>query len=237
MPRVARVFAPGGCGVLGASPRVIALDDALNSLAEIDARKSQLVDLRFFGGLSIEETSAIIGVSPETVMHDWTMAKAWLRREMSTEHPTDIMKPELWQRIDDLFREALERDAGERDAFLAKAWAGDESLCREVQSLLASHERDGASWTVPHRIWRPACCKGIKPRHSWHKLLAISRSPGCCVRREGGVCVFHRPESSVYSFHGIATKPALAYLVESASFDTGSGRWLGPVSLGEVAHF
>jgi len=62
---------------------VVALDDALKSLAEIDPRKSQMVELRFFGGLSIEETAAVLKVSPGTVMREWTLAKAWLRREMT----------------------------------------------------------------------------------------------------------------------------------------------------------
>jgi RNA polymerase sigma-70 factor, ECF subfamily len=65
------------------SAEVVALDDALQSLARLDERKSQLVELRFFGGLSIEETAEVLGVSPGTVMRDWTLAKAWLRREMS----------------------------------------------------------------------------------------------------------------------------------------------------------
>jgi RNA polymerase sigma-70 factor, ECF subfamily len=62
---------------------VVALDDALARLAEIAPRKSQLVELRFFGGLDIEETAEVLQVSPGTVMRDWTFAKAWLRREMT----------------------------------------------------------------------------------------------------------------------------------------------------------
>jgi RNA polymerase sigma factor (TIGR02999 family) len=61
---------------------VVALDEALVGLAAIDSRKSQIVELRFFGGLSIDETAEVLGVSPGTVMRDWTLAKAWLRREM-----------------------------------------------------------------------------------------------------------------------------------------------------------
>ena len=61
----------------------VALDDALTSLAAIDPRKSRIVELRFFSGLSIEETAKILAVSPGTVMRDWTLAKAWLRREMT----------------------------------------------------------------------------------------------------------------------------------------------------------
>jgi RNA polymerase sigma factor (TIGR02999 family) len=66
---------------------VLVLDDALKSLAELDQRKSRIVELRFFGGLSIEETAAVLGVSPGTVMRDWTFAKAWLQREISKEGP------------------------------------------------------------------------------------------------------------------------------------------------------
>ena len=65
------------------SANVVALDDALKSLAEIDPRKSQIVELRFFGGLSIEETAEVLQISPGTVMRDWTLAKAWLRREIT----------------------------------------------------------------------------------------------------------------------------------------------------------
>jgi RNA polymerase sigma factor (TIGR02999 family) len=64
---------------------VIALDDALKSLAEFDERKSQIVELRFFGGLSIEETAQVLDVSPGTVMRDWTLAKAWLRKAITSQ--------------------------------------------------------------------------------------------------------------------------------------------------------
>jgi RNA polymerase sigma-70 factor, ECF subfamily len=61
---------------------VVALDDALNSLAAVDDRKSRVVELRFFGGMSIDETAQVLGVSPGTVMREWTLAKAWLQREV-----------------------------------------------------------------------------------------------------------------------------------------------------------
>jgi RNA polymerase sigma factor (TIGR02999 family) len=66
-------------------PEVLAIDDALNALAKIDIRKSQVVELRFFGGLSVEETAVVLGVSPDTVVRDWRLAKAWLLRELSQE--------------------------------------------------------------------------------------------------------------------------------------------------------
>ena len=61
----------------------MALDEALQALATIDPRKSQVVEMRFFGGLSVEETAEALHVSPETVMRDWKLAKVWLLRELS----------------------------------------------------------------------------------------------------------------------------------------------------------
>jgi len=65
------------------SPDLVALDEALKALSETDRRKSQVVELRFYGGLSVEETAEVLKVSPETVMRDWRIAKLWLLREMS----------------------------------------------------------------------------------------------------------------------------------------------------------
>ena len=61
----------------------VVLDDALNALANRDARKAKVVEMRFFGGLSVEETAAALNVSPQTVLRDWSLAKAWLRHEMT----------------------------------------------------------------------------------------------------------------------------------------------------------
>ena len=62
---------------------LIALDDALESLSELDSRKSRIVELRFFGGLSVEETAEVLKISTRTVMRDWGLAQAWLYRELS----------------------------------------------------------------------------------------------------------------------------------------------------------
>ena len=61
---------------------IIALDDALNSLSERDGQQAQIVEMRYFGGLTIEETAEVLKISPATVKRDWNMAKAWLSREM-----------------------------------------------------------------------------------------------------------------------------------------------------------
>jgi RNA polymerase sigma factor (TIGR02999 family) len=74
-----------GAGIAGPEPGVdvLALDEALGRLAELDARKSQLVELRYFGGLGIDEAAAVLDVSAATVKREWTTARAWLRRELS----------------------------------------------------------------------------------------------------------------------------------------------------------
>jgi RNA polymerase sigma factor (sigma-70 family) len=64
----------------------VALDDALKVLASIDPRRSRVVELRFFGGLSVAEAAEVLKISPETVMHDWKLAKAWLLRELSVDN-------------------------------------------------------------------------------------------------------------------------------------------------------
>jgi RNA polymerase sigma factor (TIGR02999 family) len=62
---------------------LVALDEAMNALAQIDPRKAQVVELRFFGGLSVEESAEVLKISPVTVMRDWSTARAWLHREIS----------------------------------------------------------------------------------------------------------------------------------------------------------
>ncbi len=68
---------------------LVALDDALNELARVDPRKSNVVELRYFGGLSVEETAEVLKVSPVTIMRDWSMAKAWLHRELTKATSSD----------------------------------------------------------------------------------------------------------------------------------------------------
>jgi RNA polymerase sigma-70 factor (ECF subfamily) len=65
------------------APGLVALDDALQSLEQFDVRKSRVVELRYFGGLSVEETALTLNVSADTVMRDWRLAKAWLRQELA----------------------------------------------------------------------------------------------------------------------------------------------------------
>jgi RNA polymerase sigma factor (TIGR02999 family) len=69
---------------------LLALDEALKELARIDPRKSKVVELRFFGGLSVEETASVLQIAPITVARDWNLAKAWLHRQLARtdEHRT-----------------------------------------------------------------------------------------------------------------------------------------------------
>ena len=66
------------------SGELVAIDDALASLEQLDPRKSRVIELRFFGGLSVEETAQVLDVSPATVMREWKLAKAWLAREITS---------------------------------------------------------------------------------------------------------------------------------------------------------
>ena len=67
----------------GPGADLIALDDALEALAQIEPRRSQVVEMKFFGGLTIDETADVLGVSPQTVLRDWRLAKVWLLRELT----------------------------------------------------------------------------------------------------------------------------------------------------------
>lgn len=68
---------------------LIAVDDSLNRLAKIDPRQARVVELRFFGGLSVEEAAEVLGVSPKTVKRDWSVAKAWLYADLKERHGID----------------------------------------------------------------------------------------------------------------------------------------------------
>jgi RNA polymerase sigma-70 factor, ECF subfamily len=70
-------------GNTGRPNALLGLDDALDALAAFDARKAKVIELRFFGGLSVEETAAVLKISPQTVMRDWKLARAWLMKEMA----------------------------------------------------------------------------------------------------------------------------------------------------------
>lgn len=68
------------------STDLLAINNALDRLAKLDARQAQTVELRFFGGLGVEETAEVLGISPKTVKRDWSMAKAWLHGELKQDH-------------------------------------------------------------------------------------------------------------------------------------------------------
>jgi RNA polymerase sigma-70 factor (ECF subfamily) len=70
-------------GVVDRSAELISLDEALDRLAGFDPRKAKVIELRFFGGMSVEETAEVLKISPQSVMRDWKLARAWLMREMA----------------------------------------------------------------------------------------------------------------------------------------------------------
>lgn len=69
--------------------QLIRLDHALEALAQFDARKARVVELRFFGGLTVEETAEVLKISPDSVVRDWRLSRSWLMREMNPRHPLD----------------------------------------------------------------------------------------------------------------------------------------------------
>jgi RNA polymerase sigma factor (TIGR02999 family) len=69
------------------SAELIAIDDALEALAKLDARKAKVIELRFFGGLSVEETAEVLDISTQSVMRDWRLSRSWLMREISKGRP------------------------------------------------------------------------------------------------------------------------------------------------------
>jgi RNA polymerase sigma factor (TIGR02999 family) len=71
------VFSPGKSAAL------VALDEALTELAKFDSRKAKVVELRYFGGMSVEEAAEVLGVHPNTVIREWSLAKIWLKRELT----------------------------------------------------------------------------------------------------------------------------------------------------------
>ena len=66
----------------GRTAELLALDEALSRLEQIDARKAKVIELRFFGGLSVDEAGEVLDISPQTVMRDWRLARVWLAREL-----------------------------------------------------------------------------------------------------------------------------------------------------------
>ena len=74
---------------------LLALDEALNALAEIDQQQSRIVELRYFGGLTIEETAEVMGLSPATIKREWAMARAWLHQALTDREPDEMRRPDL----------------------------------------------------------------------------------------------------------------------------------------------
>src|SRR5205814_5022018 len=82
VPRVDSDSAPE-IAASGRDRDIVAVDEALDELAKLDPRKAKVIELRYFAGLSVDETAAVLKISPQSVMRDWKLAKAWLMRELS----------------------------------------------------------------------------------------------------------------------------------------------------------
>ena len=113
------------------SQELLDLDEALERLAAQDARKSQIVELRYFGGLTVEETAEFLKLSQRTVEREWTAGEGVALS--GAERERNLMKAERWEKVIDLFQSALERAPEERAAFLDESCHDDEGMRREVE--------------------------------------------------------------------------------------------------------
>ncbi len=120
------------------SAELMALDDALKALAVFDPQKARVVELRYFGGLSIEETADVLGVTGTTIKRHWRFAKAWLHGEMQK-----ALTPERWRQVEEIFQAALDLGPQDRARYVSEACADDAVLQRDVEALLSQHESAG----------------------------------------------------------------------------------------------
>jgi WD40 repeat protein len=122
---------------------LLALDEALAKLEARDKRKADVVMLRYFAGLSIEETAAALDVSPATVKNEWTFARAWLHREMEQDggegDESKGVTVDRWKLVEDVFLEVSAADASKRDEVLRAKCGDDAELIAEIRSLLSHH--------------------------------------------------------------------------------------------------
>ena len=120
---------------------LVALDDALTELSALDPRRARVVELRYFGGLSVEETAAVLRVSPETVMRDWKRARAWLYAELNGSGSTpehDPVTPQQYQHVERVLDDVQHLSVAERKAYLDVHCVDDVALRRHVERLLAA---------------------------------------------------------------------------------------------------
>ena len=123
---------------VGRGHDLLALDEALDELARIDSRKSQIVVMRFFGGLSVEEVATVLSVSAATVTRDWKLAKSWLLRQLDrTTMEPEPMTPASWERIDEIYHAALAPSTRGASGVSRRGLPRGLALRREVESLLA----------------------------------------------------------------------------------------------------
>ena len=113
---------------------LVELDDALEALADLDPRKARVIELRFFAGLTIEETAAELHISVDTVVRDWQFARVWLLRELSAR--SEMPLTNSWARVEEIFHAARILPHEERERFLADVCGDAAEVAAEVRSLL-----------------------------------------------------------------------------------------------------
>ncbi len=161
---------------------ILAVDEVLDRLAELDPRQARVVELRYFGGLSVEETAEVLGIAARTVKLDWAMAKGWM--QIAVEPESTAMTPAaLDPHQGDLRRGARDPGSGTRRRFLESACGGDADLRAEVERMLAGNEEP--SWQSP----AANAVHGRRPNSrpaTWWRTTASTRQ---ARRRRHGRCL------------------------------------------------
>ncbi len=172
---------------------LVAIDDALKSLAAVDPRKSEIVELRFFGGLSVKETADVLKVSEETVHRDWKLAKRWLRRELETGEASR-WSLSAGRRSSACIIDALAQERSRRPEFLEHACARRRAAAPRCVSLLEHSEEQGISWKRRLCRWRPGLWRlrlaATKARRHTQcpPPSAVTASSACWAKAEWARC-------------------------------------------------
>ena len=154
--------------------KFLALDESLRRLAEVDSRQEQIVELRVFAGMSIEEIAGLLKISPATVKRDWTMAKAWLLIGDGKPERLDRESRALGKHEGDVVL-VVEMDREARLASCAMPAATDQSLLAEAEALIESQETNARTLRENRKIVEPLAMDG-RGRNGLFRIL-VSTAP------------------------------------------------------------
>ena len=200
------------------SVELVKLDEALARLTKLDPRQGKIVELRFFGGFTVEQTAELLGISPKTVKRDWSVAKAWLHSEL---RQTDGDVPGAnGTRVKDLYEEALECDSAQRAALSAEQRLPTKSCARKS---------DG--------FWQNTTTQEVFSRHPALRIVSflasISGKP-LCTRRSSGRTLPHCQTSLQLAEWAKYTRQRTRASNESSFSNSCPKNWLRTANLWSV---